>query len=410
MLALAEIARLRSAADGTWRHPNDYDQNHDECSSYDVPCVCRCERRDWDPNEGGQATTTDRVKITVLETDLDILNVPDEQEEDPGGFVGVGGLIQLQLRQVLPNTLPHTDKATLTWNAEDKIDGFENGDRTGQISSGQQYELHDLPKTVYVEGDVASDFRDVVIELTYTKGGCTASDTVKLTVVGVNLVVDGVDEGHEIDPGAFVRLNTDDDNQNSQEDTQDAPNPQEDDLVGMTLSVSPAGIEGNVNLFAISGAARIKVWQSATKTGTEVTLPPNPLWTTANMPTQLYLEGYFASNNPRDVELVLEYSGHDMTAQDHAKVTVVDVDLDIDGVAEAEEENPGGFAAVNGSRKRILLAAFPPTVGPVTLDVVAGDTKVELWDSSAGGVHIGERKSSSTPTSPDMRCAASCAS
>jgi hypothetical protein len=71
------------------------------------------------------------------------------------------------------------------------------------------------------------------------------------------------------------------------------------------------------------------------------------------------------------------------------KVTVGQVDLDIEGIDgpnhEIEEQDPGGFIALGGARKRVLLAAAPPTVGTMDLEVTAGAGKVEIYDAETGG-------------------------
>jgi len=143
----------------------------------------------WQWWTGPMPWAEDTVKITVTYVNLDFQNVPDPQDEYPGGFVGVGGLIRLDLSQVLPPGLPGTDKATLTWNDANKVKVIEDQNRTSQISSGKQYQLNQLPRSVYVEGEEASDeVRDVLFNLAYTKGNCTVSDTVKLTVLGIESV------------------------------------------------------------------------------------------------------------------------------------------------------------------------------------------------------------------------------
>jgi len=73
-------------------------------------------------------------------------------------------------------------------------------------------------------------------------------------------------------------------------------------------------------------------------------------------------------------------------AHDEVKLTVVGVDLDIDGVDEPVEEDPGGFVALNGSRKKIMLSVLPSTVGPVTVDA---DTRVALYATQTSPSPLG---------------------
>jgi hypothetical protein len=116
-----------------------------------------------------------------------------------------------------------------------------------------------------------------------------------------------------------------------------------------------------------------------------------------NAPTQLYVEPVSAGVCNLNLDLQFNppegfgdwYMGLMPYTNDSVKVTVVDVDLDIDGVDDAQEEDPGGFVAVNGLRKKILLAADPHTIGPVNLDATAGSDKVALYGAPSGGDPLG---------------------
>ncbi len=79
-------------------------------------------------------------------------------------------------------------------------------------------------------------------------------------------------------------------------DNADDANPDEDDLLAITLrEVLPSGLTGTVTLSAPEGGARIKVWTSATKgVGNEVTLPAT-YNVPDDLPVSLYVEGVAAS-------------------------------------------------------------------------------------------------------------------
>jgi len=283
---------------------------------FDTPQECGA----WAP--GSMMSASDYVKVTVVDVDLDIDGVLEADEESPGGFMALGGARKRILLNAMPISVGPV-KLDVT-AGENKVALYSASSGGNPLGNHLEYPNGGL-RELWVQGIVHSgSLRDVEIKLDGTAGGQHFTDTVKFTVVGVDLVVDGVSEANEMETGAFVRLNTDDDNVNYQQDIYDAPNSQEDDLVSMSLTVYPVDIDaGNVSLDATAGKSKVKVWPSGTKTGTEVTLPPDPVWTTANMPTQLYLEGYAGSANPKDVELVLQYTGHGVTAEDHTKVTVV---------------------------------------------------------------------------------------
>jgi len=156
----------------------------------------------------GQTSATSTCTVLVVQVDLDIAEVPEANEENPGGFLqvnhdddngnavedgddtsAVGGeneLLQVTL-DVLPSSLPRTDVVTLTWT-DAKIDVFEGNDRSNPISSGKQYQLSQLPLSLWVEGDVVSDsLRDVEMKLEYVKDSITYEDKVNLTVARVQL-------------------------------------------------------------------------------------------------------------------------------------------------------------------------------------------------------------------------------
>mgnify|MGYP001046003160 CR=1 FL=1 len=105
----------------------------------------------------------------------------------------------------------------------------------------------------------------------------------------------------------------------------DDANEDEDDLVTVTMSVTPANLPGQVTLTKADPGNRVKLWTSATKgEGNEQTLPPDPAWTPATVPAEpLYLEGCANSAELRDVTLQLKYTGHGLNVTDRAKVTVV---------------------------------------------------------------------------------------
>jgi hypothetical protein len=158
--------------------------------------------------EANVGSDNDTVVVTVVDVNLELQGVTEEHEEDPGGFLALNNddddsdqvvdkddvngvanendMVHLVVQQVLPNTLPPTDKVKLTWAPDAKVDVFENPNKTGPVDSGKEYTLSQLPKTLYVEGDeVSGGLHDVQFDLSYTKGASTVTDTVKLTVVGI---------------------------------------------------------------------------------------------------------------------------------------------------------------------------------------------------------------------------------
>ena len=151
--------------------------------------------------------------------------------------------------------------------------------------------------------------------------------------------------------GRYMCLNDDDDdgdgvvdyddgyNKDGIDGNADDENPDEDDLVALTLRrVLPDCLTGTVTLSKADAGNRIKVWTSATKgEGNEVTLPAT-YDTPADLPRTLYVEGVATSDAPRDVELKLEYTEQDTTCSDRVRITVMDVELLVNNTFEQEDD------------------------------------------------------------------------
>jgi len=213
------------------------------------------------------------------------------------------------------------------------------------------------------------------------------------TVVHVDMDMDGVaDNGpatQETTPGGFIALNDDDDDHDGILDNVDNNNSQENDLVKITLKkVQPEGLGGTVTLSAVGGA-KIKVWSSSTK-GTEIPLPKT-YSTPGELPKDLWVEGYQASGGPRDVTLVLT---HSVTGfQDKIKLTVMEVDLDISGVSDADEEAKGALVVRrydnnNAPRKEIILRRVIPNAWDGNVVLSRSLTKIKVYDAETGGTEI----------------------
>jgi hypothetical protein len=114
---------------------------------------------------------------------------------------------------------------------------------------------------------------------------------------------------------------------------------------------------------------------------------------TPTTPAQIYVQAETAGTCTVDLWLMFrcpqecgDWLAQTDSAGDSVKLTVLGVDLDIDGVDEPVEEDPGGFVALGGSRKKIMLSVLPSSVGPVTVDA---DTRVALYAAQTGGDPLG---------------------
>ena len=202
---------------------------------------------------------------------------------------------------------------------------------------------------------------------TTTRGGqCNSQATVTVEEC-VDLDFGGVPDNNETDPGGFLCLNDDDDNGNGVPD-KDEPGPTagENDLIALTVSIAPA-LTGTVTLSAIAGATRIKLYENADRSN-PVTLPK--AWTVpTGLPETLYVEGFNVSIGARDIELKVLFTGSGGPCEDRVKLTVVQVDLDIDSdnnnviepADEPLEENlPGKILKVTGVAEIKMSTSFQP--------------------------------------------------
>ncbi len=197
-------------------------------------------------------------------------------------------------------------------------------------------------------------------------------EEIYFTVLEVDLDMDGVDDSsqktEEIVPGGFIALNQDDDDNNESADKgQSGPITGEDNLVMITLNeVSPTNLTGYVTLTA---STKVKIWGSATKGGSAITLPKT-YSTPSDLPKTLWLEGFDNSSSVRDAGLTLEYSIGGTTFDDIIKLTVVKVDVEVAGSDNDTEEIPSvkpaskvpddHFVTVKGSGNIGLWATTVP--------------------------------------------------
>ncbi len=149
--------------------------------------------------EGAQ--THDTVNFTVLQVDLEAEGLSEAEEEDPGALV---------VRRHDGNEAPRK-KITIksakpaAWSGEVHLkaldpddclkafDAEEGGDEVDLKNNGTTYQTGDLPKDLWVQGDVASEnVRDAVLRLFTTTAGGTYDD-VKFTVVDLKILQNGQD-------------------------------------------------------------------------------------------------------------------------------------------------------------------------------------------------------------------------
>jgi len=257
------------------------------------------------PGESGDRNDDDEtatIHVTVVKSDLDIAGTTEENEETLGGFVAVNDdddddddvvdkddasvageddLITITLQQVLPAGLPGTDKVKITWTQDAKIDVFEGSNKSTPVSSGAEYQLNTLPKTLYVEGDVVSgSARDIEMKLEYLAATGTCEDKVKVTVVKVDLDIDSdnddrngppdrndAEEDTEASaPGKVIIMNEDDDDSDGDADNSDTEiNGAADstrDLAEMVAEIKPSSWGEDIEVaLRSSNYGRVRVFE-----------------------------------------------------------------------------------------------------------------------------------------------------
>jgi len=250
-----------------------------------------------------------------------------------------------------------------------------------------------------------------------------------ITVVEADVDVAGVADEVEESTGGFIALNDDDDdgdgvidyddgyNKDGIPGNADDENPSEDDLTDIGFDLLPSWLDAGSVTLSQTGGDKVALWYGMER----LTLPMD--WDLSDPQERadfedfcldswaswVYIEGIAVSANLRDVEFKLSYaSAGTVVHEDIVKLTVVQVDLDIGGVAESEEIHTGGFMALNDDDDddnhtpdrdengpvtnednliEIILQKVRPEAltGNVTLKANAGGTYVRIWNGSTKG-------------------------
>ena len=335
---------------------------------------------------GGSALSS---QVRAFYTDLMVDGIPDQPEEDPGFYIPVGGARRrIYLQAVTPGGMPGNMVLDAPeGHGRDKVQLYESETGGTALVLPKEYPANQT-RNVWIQGIAASgEQRDAWVTLSYTGDDSTYTDRAKFTVVGVDLEIKDVPEPEEETPGGFFAVNDDDDNRNGVPDKEPSETTVagEDDLLEVIMhKVEPTDLTGEVTL---SCSGNWKIWASPTK-GQDLTPIGGimTLQTPADLDKHLYFEGLGVCTPPQAV--TMSYDVGDRTFTDTVKLSVVDVDLDIQDVTEAHEEDPGGFIAAGGPRRKILLNVDPDTFGPATLYVVQPDTQVQLWTQETGGTAV----------------------
>ena len=166
--------------------------------------------------------------------------------------------------------------------------------------------------------------------------------TAYVNLIKADLVIEGVDDASEENPGGILPFNCDSDNGNSIPDANEsAVVNNEDDLIEIEPDILPEGevTSGQVKLEIISGSEKIKVWENMQK-GPAPILDSSTLTKTWDLssetpPDSLYVEGTGVKSAEMEIELKLTFIHDGNTGFDTVKFTIAPYLL-IDNTRAAE--------------------------------------------------------------------------
>ena len=198
-----------------------------------------CSAQRWDAST--KTMVSDAAKFYVPTIDVDLDGLPDDKEETPGGAIrpntddddrdntkdkddtdGVTGENDLK-KLTLSGQYPDDETATLEYSGPLKV--WENSDLTGAVDSGKTYAPGDLPKELWLEGTEAGTGE---VTFTFSKGGVTVEDTVKVAVIQADVIIDGVGEDKEDQNTECAEVFTNDDYDEGNTDGGDPARPRQD--------------------------------------------------------------------------------------------------------------------------------------------------------------------------------------
>ena len=142
--------------------------------------------------------TTDSIELTVIDLDIDVSGIPDADEESVGAFLplseGAGSIRELTFRAILGNVV---GKITLdSKSGADKIRLWSNASKTKRIQTPTLFNPTELPSSLFVEGiEPTVGSREIELSLTIKSDYGQISDSIKLSVVRIDLDVDSDRDG-----------------------------------------------------------------------------------------------------------------------------------------------------------------------------------------------------------------------
>ncbi|MHB9129907.1 MAG: hypothetical protein ACYDBB_02305 [Armatimonadota bacterium] len=339
------------------------------------------------------------VTVYVVDVNLMMPDTMESTEEDPGSLMVVNTTAQMYM-MLMPPFLPG-GKLSLTVSGQTSAVNLSYQDGANTLPVPDHWDINptvNLPICIDVAAVEYTPRQGVTLTLTYTDPNDNEIivDTVKITIMQVNVEMQKLDETNEETPGALIPVNDDDDDRNGMLDmaqTGVMVNG-EDDLHPVTLTIDPADMVGTATLTAYGNIA---VWQEMTKEHRlyppEAGNPPITTWTldgTIPFTKTVYVEGLAASDYVRDARVSLSYLRQNMPiATDSVAITVVKASLSLQDLSGSDKMNVGAILALNKNNNTSNLVPVTLSLQPANLDfgtvTLTSSSGLKLWTTAAKG-------------------------
>ena len=271
------------------------------------------------------------------------------------------------------------------------------------LEAGAEYELRYDPVAAFVPDDGTVSLSGnitlngiVIVEGPSLSGGFHGTSrvwTVYAPVVDLDFTSPDISDDDEVNPGAFVALNRDDDDDDGIADFQDTHiTGGDDDFLELKLrELLPQALTGLPGTLKLTfNNTKVRLWKDRNK-NQEIFSGVTELSVTTEH--TIYAEGIEASDNLRDVEIKARYTpgtlGPDFTfqgdpAEDIVNLTVSSVDVTIDGLGESWEQEPGAVIWRNSDWSKDQQAAAGYEHGTVLPDYEPDTSGTRQFDPNYG--------------------------
>ena len=343
----------------------------------------------------------------VFDTQLDMNGVDDEDEDEEGAYIAYNNdddnengqadydddenaseddLVEITLIDCLPSGITGDLELKVVfgnikvWSDEHKGDlVIPNGEELDNYDV--QWGIGSVPASLWVEGSGTGSGQ---LSLRYSPNGTSFpgelnADIINVTMVHVEMFMDGVADSEEESVGGYIALGSG----NTRIDLYAVSGAPFDEDHPMILDVD----------YGSMGSGTIEIWDYSNPLApVEVDLPAT-YDSFGDLPDDLRVKGALVSYAVNYITLIWEYSIQGRSIQDRIGVTVVEADLDIDGVDDDDEESVGQEVLLNfddndAPRKKVILRKVTPNDWDGDVILSRSNTKVELFDSVTEGTKI----------------------